>query len=100
MFPQILLSYALLNLFYLTAFFVISIWLNVAETHYFLGYGKKFIQFRMRQTIFHIGVYIPIVMLSPIYTVTNDGQRMKYPWEFFGQGLFRRFVATLGGESG
>jgi regulator of sigma E protease len=100
MFPQILLSYALLNIFYLTAFFAISIWLNVAETHYFLGYGKKFIQFRIRQTTFHIGVYIPIVMLSPIYTVTKDGQRMKYPWEFFGQGIFRRFVATLGGAIG
>ncbi|MBT1697107.1 PDZ domain-containing protein [Fulvivirgaceae bacterium PWU4] len=100
MLPQILLSLALLNLFYLTAFFAISIWLNVAETHYFLGYGKKFIRFTIRQTTFHIGVYIPIVMLSPIYTITNDGQRMKYPWEFFGEGIFRRFVATLGGAIG
>ena len=100
MFPEILLSFALLNLFYLTAFFAISIWLNVAETHYFLGYGKKFIKFTIRQTTFHIGVYIPIVMLSPIYTITNDGQRMKYPWEFFGRGIFRRFVATLGGAIG
>lgn len=39
-------------------------------------------------------------MVSPIYTVTNDGQRMKYPWEFFGQSIFRRFVATPGGAIG
>jgi regulator of sigma E protease len=100
MFLQTLLSYALLNLFYLTAFFAISIWLNVAETHYFLGYGKKFIKFTIRRTTFHIGVYIPIVMLSPIYTVTPDGQRMKYPWEFSEKGIVRRFVATLGGAFG
>jgi regulator of sigma E protease len=72
----------------------------VAETHYFLGYGKKFIKFTIRQTTFHFGVYIPIVMLSPVYTVTKDGKRMKYPWEFFERGLLRRFVATLGGAFG
>ena len=93
----VILSIVLLNIVYLTGFFTISILLNVTEAHYFLGYNPRLLKFRIRNTTFNIGFYIPIVGLSPIYTLTDDGQRMKYPWEFKQHSLGRRFIATFGG---
>jgi regulator of sigma E protease len=98
MFFLTILSIALLNIIYLTGFFTLSILLNVTETHYFLGYNPRPIKFQVRNVTFNIGFYIPL--LSPIYTLTKEGQRMKYPWEFSQHSLLRRFFATLGGAIG
>jgi hypothetical protein len=73
-------SFALQNIVYLLTFFCISIALNVTETEYFLGYKPGLVKFRIRNTRFHLGFYIPIVGLSPIYTLVNGEKRMKYPW--------------------
>jgi len=46
---QTILLIALLNIVYLVGFFGLSIWLNVAETEYFLGFNRPLFRFRIRQ---------------------------------------------------
>lgn len=97
MYLSIILAIAFLNIVYLIGFFGLSIWLDVAETQYFLGYNPRLIRFRIRHVTFNIGFYVPIVALFPIYTMVDGKQRMKYPWEFSEHGLMKRLVTTFGG---
>lgn len=92
-----ILAFVLLNIVYLIGFFGLSIALNVTDTQYFLGYNPGLIKFQIRNVKFNIGFYIPIVGLSPIYTLVNGEKRMKYPWEFHQHSLTKRLMATYGG---
>jgi regulator of sigma E protease len=93
-----ILSIAVLNIVYLTGFFLFSILLKVTERHYFLGYNKAWFTFQIRGVKFSIATHIPIPGLSPVYTIINgEKQSMKYPWGFHEIPIIKRFVATLGG---
>jgi regulator of sigma E protease len=93
-----ILSFALLNIVYLIAFFGISIWLKVTETEYYVGGSRKRIRFQIGRVTFHLGFYIPV--FGPIYTLVDGQKRMKYPWEFQQYSIVRRLIATLGGAVG
>jgi regulator of sigma E protease len=93
-----LLYIVILNVVYVFGYFLFAILLKVKEAHYFLGSGNQLFSFRIANTQFSVGRYIPIVGLANIYTIIDGTrQRTKYPWEFFEQSIGRRLMVTLGG---
>lgn len=93
-----IIAFALLNLVYVAGQLFASFVLNLTEPHYFFGFGRQLVKFRIRGVQFSLGLYIPIVGLSRIYTVVNgEKQQARYPWQFFDRPVGRRLLTTLSG---
>lgn len=68
---------------------------------YFFGKAPYRLEFKIKKTTFHIGIYIPIPIFSSIYTkVENGNKHMMYPWEFDQHPIRKRLLVTVSGMLG
>jgi regulator of sigma E protease len=94
----ILISVSFLTIVYYLGYFSLALLLGVRNSHYFLGFGQRLFDFKIKGVLFTVGAFIPIFGLSRIYKIEGRfKKRPNYAWEFVERPLFKRFLATYGG---
>ncbi len=98
MFFLILISASFLTIAYYLGYFTLAILLGVHNNHYFLGFGNRLFDFKIKGVLFTVGIFIPIFGLARIYRIEEGfKKRPHYAWEFVERPLFNRFLVTYGG---
>ncbi len=94
----ILISASFLTIAYYLGYFTLAILLGVHNNHYFLGFGNRLFDFKIKGVLFTVGIFIPIFGLARIYRIEERfKKRPHYAWEFVERPLFKRFLVTYGG---
>jgi len=97
-FLLILISACFLTSIYFLGYFTLAIALRIHDKHYFLGFGDRLFDFRIKGVLFTVGKFVPIYGLAKIYKI-EDGfkKRPTHAWEFSDRPLFKRFLVTYAG---
>jgi regulator of sigma E protease len=95
---QLLIAFILITLTYNLGQLFFTIKSHANDTHYFLGFGPKIIDFKIGSVQFTLGIYIPFFPFARMYRM-HDGkkERSSMPWEFHQLKLGKRVIATMGG---
>lgn len=94
----ILISVSFLAIVYYLGYFTLAIPLRVCNNHYFLGFGQRLFDFKIKGVLFTVGIFIPIFGLARIYRIEGKfKKRPNYAWEFVESPLFKRFLVTYSG---
>src|SRR5688572_7961612 len=97
-FLLILFSACFLTSIYFLGYFTLAILLRIHNNHYFLGFGDRLFDFRIKGVLFTVGKFVPIYGLARIYKIEEGfKKRPTHPWEFSERPLFKRFLVTYAG---
>lgn len=87
-----------LTIVYYLGYFVLAITLRTNNRHYFLGFGNSLFEFKIKDVVFTVGLFIPVFGLARFRKIEDHTRkRSDYPWQFFNRGLLVRFLSTFGG---
>lgn len=97
-FLLILISACFLTSIYFLGYFTLAILLRIHNNHYFLGFGDRLFDFRIKGVLFTVGKFVPIYGLARIYKIEEGfKKRPTHAWEFSERPLFKRFLVTYAG---
>jgi regulator of sigma E protease len=93
----LLLLFILLNVIYTIGFLGAHV-LRKSPQHFFLGFDPAFFTFSCRNVKFTLGIYIPIIGLSRIYSCDTAGKKqLFYPWQLQRTSVIQRLFLTYSG---
>jgi regulator of sigma E protease len=93
-----LLSTTILTVVYYLCYFTLAIIFRVNNRHYFLGFGNSLFEFKVKDVLFTVGIFIPVFGLARFYKVEDYARkRPDYPWQFSDRPLLIRVLVTYGG---
>lgn len=94
----VLFSTTVLTVVYYLCYFALAITFGVNNRHYFLGFGKGLFEFKVKDVLFTVGIFVPVFGLARFYKVEDYArQRPDYPWQFSDRPLLIRALVTYGG---